>query len=157
MEKQQYVCEKCGNMHYVSDQFQATGGNFAKIFDVQNKKFITISCTQCGYTELYRSQTSGGMNVLDFLLGGGQSKTNASLHSFFCVNRRQGKRRNYLLRLFSLVFLGKSLIKESYYFILKVFGALWQMISNPIATYTMLRMDTQMTQKKPVNLTYVFI
>ncbi|WP_447440504.1 zinc ribbon domain-containing protein, partial [Staphylococcus aureus] len=37
----------------------------------QNKKFITISCTQCGYTELYRSQTSGGMNVLDFLLGGG--------------------------------------------------------------------------------------
>ena len=36
MEKQQYVCEKCGNMHYVSDQFQATGGNFAKIFDVQN-------------------------------------------------------------------------------------------------------------------------
>ena len=31
MEKQQYVCEKCGNMHYVSDQFQATGGNFAKI------------------------------------------------------------------------------------------------------------------------------
>lgn len=71
MEKQQYVCEKCGNMHYVSDQFQATGGNFAKIFDVQNKKFITISCTQCGYTELYRRQTSGGMNVLDFLLGGG--------------------------------------------------------------------------------------
>lgn len=71
MEKQQYVCEKCGNMHYVSDQFQATGGNFAKIFDVQNKKFITISCTQCCYTELYRSQTSGGMNVLDFLLGGG--------------------------------------------------------------------------------------
>ncbi|MGM0070950.1 hypothetical protein IGL45_002580 [Enterococcus sp. DIV0370] len=33
--------------------------------------------------------------------------------------------RNYLLRIFSLVFVGKSLIKESYYFILKVFGALW--------------------------------
>ena len=110
MEKQQYVCEKCGNMHYVSDQFQATGGNFAKIFDVQNKKFITISCTQCGYTELYRSQTSGGMNVLDFLLGGGQSKTNASLHSFFCVNRRQGKMRNYLLRIFSLKPFTKKLL-----------------------------------------------
>ena len=38
MEKQQYVCEKCGNMHYVSDQFQATGGNFAKIlmFKIKN-------------------------------------------------------------------------------------------------------------------------
>ena len=28
--------------------------NFAKIFDVQNKKFITITCTKCGYTELYK-------------------------------------------------------------------------------------------------------
>ena len=25
-----------------------------KFFDVQNKKFVTISCCQCGYTELYR-------------------------------------------------------------------------------------------------------
>ncbi len=30
MEKQQYVCPKCGNNHYESDQFQATGGNFAR-------------------------------------------------------------------------------------------------------------------------------
>lgn len=67
MDKQQFVCQKCGNTHYVSDQFQATGGNFAKIFDVQNKKFITISCTQCGFTELYKSQTDGAWNVLDFL------------------------------------------------------------------------------------------
>ncbi|MDL2219978.1 zinc ribbon domain-containing protein [Ruminococcaceae bacterium OttesenSCG-928-O06] len=67
MEKQQYVCVKCGNRHYESDQFQATGGNFAKIFDVQNKKFITISCTNCGYTELYRGGASGGWDILDFL------------------------------------------------------------------------------------------
>ena len=43
MAKQQYICPKCGNTHYESDQFQATGGNFSKIFDVQNKKFVTIS------------------------------------------------------------------------------------------------------------------
>ncbi|RSX54082.1 DNA-binding protein [Bifidobacterium goeldii] len=66
--QRQYVCPKCGGTQYDSDQFQATGGNFAKIFNVQNKRFITITCTQCGYTELYRSQTSTGMNVLDFLL-----------------------------------------------------------------------------------------
>ena len=40
MEQQMYQCPKCGNNTYTSDQFQATGGNFAKIFDVQNKKFI---------------------------------------------------------------------------------------------------------------------
>lgn len=57
-------------MGYESDQFQATGGNLAKLFDVQNKKFITISCTRCGYTELYKAQSSSGWNILDFLIGG---------------------------------------------------------------------------------------
>ena len=34
-----YVCPKCGCTQFEHDQFQATGGNFAKIFDIQNKKF----------------------------------------------------------------------------------------------------------------------
>lgn len=66
MEKRKYICPKCGCERYVQDQFQATGGNFAKLFDVQNKKFITISCQDCGYTELYRGE--GKWNVLDFLI-----------------------------------------------------------------------------------------
>ena len=65
MEKKQYICPKCGCQQYESDQFQATGGNFAKIFDVQNKKFITISCRQCGY----KGQGSDGWDILDFLIG----------------------------------------------------------------------------------------
>ena len=69
MEQIRFVCPKCGCGRYESDQFQATGGNFAKIFDIQNKKFITVSCAQCGYTELYRAQSSDGWNILDFLLG----------------------------------------------------------------------------------------
>lgn len=69
MEKKQYICPKCGGVHYTSDQFQATGSNFAKYFDIQNKKFITISCTQCGFTELYKENTTNGSNILDFLLG----------------------------------------------------------------------------------------
>lgn len=62
-----YHCPKCGCMEYESDQLQATGGTFAKMFDIQNKKFITISCVKCGYTELYKSSTSTGENILDFL------------------------------------------------------------------------------------------
>ena len=69
MEKKQFVCPKCGNTSYESDQFQATGGNFAKLFDVQNKKFVTISCTRCGFTELYKSETDAGWNILDLLIG----------------------------------------------------------------------------------------
>lgn len=65
-----YKCVKCGCNKYESDQFQATGGTLAKMFDVQNKKFITVSCVDCGFTELYKAQTSTGDNVLDFLIGG---------------------------------------------------------------------------------------
>jgi len=68
MEKKQYVCPKCGCMHYESDRFQATGGTFSKLLDIQNKQFLTISCAQCGYTELYKKKTSTGMNILDFLI-----------------------------------------------------------------------------------------
>lgn len=71
MTRRAFVCVKCGGNQYEADKFQATGGNFAKLFDVQNKKFVTITCTQCGYTELYKQPENTGMNVLDFLLGNG--------------------------------------------------------------------------------------
>ena len=66
-DKRQFVCTKCGNLEYETDQFQATGGNFAKIFDVQNKKFVTVTCTHCGYTELYKTMGSAGWDIFDFL------------------------------------------------------------------------------------------
>ena len=69
MERKQFTCVKCGCHQYETDQFQATGGNFAKFFDIQNKKFITVSCARCGYTELYKQPEDQAGNVLDFLFG----------------------------------------------------------------------------------------
>ncbi len=65
-----YVCSKCQCTKCDMDEFRATGGNFAKIFDVQNKKFTTLSCKQCGYTEIYKGNTSTLGNVFDFFAGG---------------------------------------------------------------------------------------
>ena len=70
MDNIQYICPKCGNRSYETDQFQATGGDFSKLLNVQNKRFATVTCTRCGYTELYRRETSAGMNILDFLMNG---------------------------------------------------------------------------------------
>ena len=39
---------------------------FSKIFDVQNKRFTTVTCDRCTYTEIYRTKSSGLGNVLDF-------------------------------------------------------------------------------------------
>ena len=61
-----YICPKCGNKSFETDEIRTTGGRFSKIFDVQNKKFTAVTCTQCKYTELYKGTTSGIGNVLDF-------------------------------------------------------------------------------------------
>ena len=60
---------RCGCSAFEQDQFQATGGAFAKAFDVQNKKFIVISCRSCGFSELYKAKSSTVGNVADFIFG----------------------------------------------------------------------------------------
>ena len=65
-----FVCAKCQHTECDTDEFRATGGNFAKFADVQNKKFTTVSCKQCGYTELYKGDTSMLSNIFDFFAGG---------------------------------------------------------------------------------------
>jgi len=62
-------CPKCGNNEFEQDQFQAVGGTFSKILDVQNKRFLTITCTNCGYTEIYKKATDDLGNILDFFMG----------------------------------------------------------------------------------------
>ncbi|MBP3596623.1 MAG: zinc ribbon domain-containing protein [Clostridia bacterium] len=64
----EWCCPKCNNTEFEKDQFQATGGTFSKIMDIQNKKFITISCKKCGYTELYKALTSATENIFDFFM-----------------------------------------------------------------------------------------
>jgi predicted nucleic-acid-binding Zn-ribbon protein len=66
MEHRNWQCAKCGNRSFETDQFRATGGMFSKVFDVQNKRFTTVSCAHCTYTEIYRTKTSKLGDVLDF-------------------------------------------------------------------------------------------
>ncbi|MBC8575063.1 zinc ribbon domain-containing protein [Yanshouia hominis] len=64
-----WICPKCGSAECSTGQFQATGGNFAKFFDIQNKRFTTITCGKCRFTELYQADVSELENIFDFLLG----------------------------------------------------------------------------------------
>ena len=40
-----------------------------KIFDIQSKRFTTVTCSRCRYTELYQAAQSSLGNVFDFLAG----------------------------------------------------------------------------------------
>ena len=66
MENSKYRCPKCYNREYTKDEFRATGGFWTKVFDIQNKNFTTVTCTQCSYTEIFKVKSSKLENVFDF-------------------------------------------------------------------------------------------
>jgi hypothetical protein len=66
MKHKAWDCKKCGNKSYDEGEIRVSGGFWSRIFDVQNKKFISISCQKCGYTEFYKKGVSTSGNVLDF-------------------------------------------------------------------------------------------
>jgi predicted nucleic-acid-binding Zn-ribbon protein len=70
MANPHYKCPKCGNGEYEVGEFRATGGFLTKLIDVQSKRFTTVSCTRCRYTEIYKADSSMLGNIFDFLAGG---------------------------------------------------------------------------------------
>ena len=67
MTKPGYICPKCEHTQFSVAEFRAAGGFFTKIFDVQSKKFTTVTCTHCRFTELYQAGSSMLGNIFDFL------------------------------------------------------------------------------------------
>jgi len=65
MKTLNYTCLKCGNKAYEIGEMRATGGTLSKIFDVQNKKFSSVTCKNCTYTEFYKAKTSAISNIFD--------------------------------------------------------------------------------------------
>jgi len=66
MNKLNFTCAKCGNTQCDVGEFRATGGFLTKIFDIQSKRFSTVTCTRCKYTEIYRADSSTLGNIFDF-------------------------------------------------------------------------------------------
>ncbi|AEH36463.1 zinc ribbon domain-containing protein [Halopiger xanaduensis] len=67
MKDDERGCPKCGHTETEMDEIATTGSGLSKMFDIQNRKFMVVSCTNCGYSELYRGQSSG--NMVDLFLG----------------------------------------------------------------------------------------
>lgn len=65
--KLKFHCAKCNHSLYDMGQFYASGSFWAKVFNIENKKFTTITCQKCFYTEMYKVSSSKFGNVIDFL------------------------------------------------------------------------------------------
>ena len=46
-----YYCVRCRNTAYETGELRATGGILSKIFDIQTRRFTTVTCTRCRHTD----------------------------------------------------------------------------------------------------------
>ena len=65
-----YTCPKCGHGSHEASEFRATGGLLTKIFDIQSKRFTTVTCSRCRFTELYQADQATLGNIFDFFTRG---------------------------------------------------------------------------------------
>ena len=60
-----FECAKCHHRDCEIGEIRTVGGFWSKVFDMQNRKFTTVTCSRCSYTELYKADSSTLGNVFD--------------------------------------------------------------------------------------------
>ena len=73
--QQEFKCPKCQNRGAVTKRLSMTGTGLSKLLDIQMNKYLFVSCSRCGYSEVYNLKILEGrgnvdaMDILDFLFG----------------------------------------------------------------------------------------
>ena len=70
MEQRQFSCIKCSGTECTEGEIRTTGSGVSRFFNLQNQKFASVSCSNCGYTEFYRRSTGRAGNIFDIVAGG---------------------------------------------------------------------------------------
>jgi len=69
-----FKCTKCHSAGAKVKRVSAAGTGLSKIFDIEHNQFVMVSCSHCGYTEVYNPEIIEGKrhlgNIFDVLFGG---------------------------------------------------------------------------------------
>ncbi|WP_366924524.1 zinc ribbon domain-containing protein [Metallumcola ferriviriculae] len=74
--QEEFKCSKCGNLGAHTKKLAMTGTGLSKMFDIQMNKYLFVSCTSCGFSEVYNLRTLEGKSgmdatdIFDVLFGG---------------------------------------------------------------------------------------
>jgi hypothetical protein len=69
MKTIKYSCPKCGHNKYEAGEMYVSGSFWSKIFNIQNRKYTTLTCSRCTYTEFFKIEMNKIGNVFDFFVG----------------------------------------------------------------------------------------
>ncbi len=63
-----YNCIRCKNRTCEVGEIRAAGGFWSKVFDVEGRKFTTVSCARCKHTEFFKADQSSLSNIFDLFV-----------------------------------------------------------------------------------------
>tara|TARA_Y100001935_G_scaffold238998_1_gene226106 strand:+ start:126 stop:353 length:228 start_codon:yes stop_codon:yes gene_type:complete len=66
-QKKIWTCPKCESTEYSEDTVTMTGKTWSRFMNIQNRKFLAVTCSKCNYTEFYKGVSKGWESVIDFL------------------------------------------------------------------------------------------
>lgn len=67
MKHENWTCPKCANNRFDAGEMRVAGSGSASVFDNEDRKFISVTCTRCSYTEFYRVEASAPSQLLHSL------------------------------------------------------------------------------------------
>ena len=54
-----WTCPKCESTEYSEDTVTMTGKTWSRFMNIQNRKFLAVTCSKCNYTEFYKGVSKG--------------------------------------------------------------------------------------------------
>ena len=63
-----FVCEKCDHQGAHVEKLAMAGTGLSRLLEIQRHRYAFVSCTNCGYTEVYNLRTLTGKDDLGTFL-----------------------------------------------------------------------------------------
>ncbi|NLE50442.1 MAG: hypothetical protein GX613_03470 [Chloroflexi bacterium] len=68
MLAEKFVCVRCGNHGAHTERLSMSGTGLSRLLEIQAHRYAFVSCTNCGYTEVYDLRTLEGKDNLGTFL-----------------------------------------------------------------------------------------
>lgn len=64
----EFVCPRCEHQGARVEHLSMSGTGLSRLFEIQHHRYAFVSCTNCGYTEVYDLRTLEGKDDLGTFL-----------------------------------------------------------------------------------------
>lgn len=64
----EFICAKCNHQGAHVERLAMSGTGLSRLFEVQGYRYAFVSCTNCGYSEVYNLSTLEGKDDLGTFL-----------------------------------------------------------------------------------------